>query len=304
MPRTKDARRLLPATERPNPRTARIDRLPTEQLLRVINQQDRYVAAVVAATLPKIAEAVDAIVAALRRGGRLIYVGAGTSGRLGVVDAAEIPPTFQVSRERVQAVIAGGRRAMFRAVEGVEDAIAAGRRDLAAKRVGQRDVIVALTASGTTPYVLGALRFARQQRATTVAVTVNPDSPAARLARIAICPRTGPEVIAGSTRMKAGTAQKLVLNMLSTAAMIRLGHVYRNLMVNVQMSSRKLRARGRRVLMRALGCDGRTATRLMRRSGGNLKAAIVMGKLGCSLAEAKRRLDAAAGVVHRAIGES
>ena len=278
--------------------------MPTEKLLRVINQQDRSVAPVVAATLPKIAEAVDAIVAALRRGGRLIYVGAGTSGRLGVLDAAEIPPTFQVRPQRVQAVLAGGRRAMFQAVEGVEDSKAAGQRDLAAKRVGDRDVVVALTASGTTPYALSALRFARQQRAITIAITVNPHSAAARLARIAICPRTGPEVIAGSTRMKAGTAQKLVLNMLSTAAMIRLGHVYGNLMVNVEMSNRKLRARGRRILRWALGCNGRTAERLIRSSGGNLKAAIVMGKLGCPLAEAKRRLRAAAGIVHLAIGES
>lgn len=278
--------------------------MPTEKLLRVINQQDRSVAPVVAATLPKIAEAVDAIVAALRRGGRLIYVGAGTSGRLGVLDAAEIPPTFQVRPQRVQAVLAGGRRAMFQAVEGVEDSKAAGQRDLAAKRVGDRDVVVALTASGITPYALGALRFARQQRAITIAITVNPYSAAARVARIAICPRTGPEVIAGSTRMKAGTAQKLVLNMLSTAAMIRLGHVYHNLMVNVEMSNRKLRARGRRILRWALGCNGRTAERLIRSSGGNLKAAIVMGKLGCPLAEAKRRLRAAAGIVHLAIGES
>jgi len=277
--------------------------MPTAQLLRLINQHDRRVAAAVAATLPKIAEAVELIVAALRRGGRLLYVGAGTSGRLGVLDAAEIPPTFRVSPQRVQAVLAGGRRAMFRSVEGTEDSPAAGKRDLAGKRVGARDVVVALTASGTTPYVLGALRYAQQQHAATIAVTVNPASPAARLAQIAICPRTGPEVIAGSTRMKAGTAQKLVLNMLSTAAMIRLGHVYRNLMVDVKMSNRKLRARGRRILMWALGCNERTAERLIRSSRGNLKAAIVMGKLDCSLAEAHRRLCAADGVVYRALGE-
>ncbi len=293
----------LPPTERPHPRTAGLDRIGTRRLLALINAEDKTVPGAVARTLPQIARAVEAIVAAFRQGGRLFYVGAGTSGRLGVLDAVELPPTFQITPGRVQAILAGGRRAMFRSAEAAEDSEAAGRRDLARRRVRSADVVIVLTASGTTPYALGALRYARARRATTVSVTSNPGSPAARLAQIAICPRTGPEVIAGSTRMKAGTAQKLVLNLLSTAAMVRLGHVYRNLMVNVSRRSRKLRGRGRRVLQWALGCNRRTAERLIRASGGDLKAALVMGKLGCTRAEARRRLHTAAGIVYQAIGE-
>lgn len=293
----------LPVTERPNPRTARMDRLGTGRLLRLINLEDRRVPLAVGRVIPHIARAVEAVVAALRHGGRLLYVGAGTGGRLGVLDAAEIPPTFQLSPQCVQAILAGGRGAVFRSAETAEDSEAAGRRDLAARRLAARDVVVALTASGTTPYTLGALRYARQRRATTIAVTSNPASPAARLAQIAICPRTGPEVIAGSTRMKAGTAQKLVLNMLSTAAMVRLGLVYGNLMVNVAMTNRKLRARGRRVLIWAVGCQARTAEQLIRAARGDLKVAIVMGKLGCTPAEARQRLRTARGFVHRAVGE-
>ena len=293
----------VPPTEHPHPQTARLDRAGTRRLLALINAEDGAVPAAVARTLPQIARAVEAIVAAFRQGGRLFYVGAGTSGRLAVLDAVELPPTFQISPRRVQAILAGGRRAMFRSAEAAEDSEAAGRRDLARRRVTSGDVVVVVSASGTTPYTLGALRYARARRATTVTITSNPGSPAARLAHIAICPQTGPEVIAGSTRMKAGTAQKLVLNLLSTAAMVRLGHVYRNLMVNVSMRSRKLRGRGRRVLEWALGCDQRTAERLIRASGGDLKAAVVMGKLGCTRAEARRRLRAAAGVVYQAIGE-
>ncbi|MBI4467592.1 MAG: N-acetylmuramic acid 6-phosphate etherase [Acidobacteria bacterium] len=292
-----------PPTEQPNPRTARLDRGSTRRILELMNREDARVPAAVRRVLPQIARAVDAIVAALGRGGRLFYVGAGASGRLGALDAAECPPTFQVSPSLVQAVLAGGRRAMVRSAEAAEDSAAAGARDLTRKGVRRGDVVVVLSASGSTPYALGALDFARRRGAFTVAVASNPRSPAAHRARVAICPDTGPEVIAGSTRLKAGTAQKLVLNMLSTATMVRLGHVYRNLMVNVHRGNRKLRRRGERVLELALGCSPREARRLIQRSGGNLKAALVMGRLGCSRAEAEGRLKRVAGHLHRALGE-
>lgn len=292
-----------PRTEEPNPRTARIDRLPTRKILALLNSEDARVATAVRSTLPQIARAVDAIVAAWRRGHRLFYLGAGSSGRLGVLDAVECHPTFGVSPQHLQAILAGGRRAMFRSAEAAEDSAGAGARDLARKGMQRGDVVVVLSASGTTPYALGALRLARRRGAFTVAVTTRPESPLARRAHAAICPDTGPEAIAGSTRLKAGTAQKLVLNMLSTAAMVRLGHVYRNLMVNVQMSNRKLCRRGERVLQFALGCSSAQARQLVRRSGGNLKAAIVMGRLRCSLREAERRLAEAGGHVGRALPE-
>ena len=296
-------RASLPVTERPNPRTARLDRLSTRKLLQVMNREDARVHAAVRRQLPHIARAVDAIVASLQRRGRLFYLGAGTSGRLGVLDAAEIPPTFQVSPRKVQAILAGGRRAMFRSSEAAEDSRAAGARDLRRCGVRAGDVVVVLTASGATPYAVGALAQARKQRAFTVAVTSNPRSPVARRAQIAICPATGPEVVAGSTRLKAGTAQKLVLNMLSTAALVRLGHVYRNLMVNVQMSNAKLRRRGQRILQLALGCSPAQARRLIQRSGGNLKAAIVMSRLGCTRTQAQRRLRRRHGHVAQTLGE-
>ena len=296
-------RPVVPPTEQPNPRTARIDRLSTRAILALLNREDARVATAVRRTLPQIARAVDAIVKALRRGHRLFYVGAGSSGRLGVLDAVECPPTFQVSPRSIQTVLAGGRRAMFRSAEAAEDSPAAGARDFARKGVRRGDVVVVLSASGATPYTLGALGYARRVGATTVAVSANRRSPLARRAQIAICPETGPEAIAGSTRLKAGTAQKLVLNLLSTAAMIRLGHVYRNLMVNVQLSNRKLRWRGARVLEEALGCSETEAGRVIRRSQGNLKAAIVMARLGCSRREAERRLAGAGGHVWRALGE-
>lgn len=296
-------RRPLPVTERTNPRTHRIDRLPTRDVLELLHQENARVATAIRRVLPQISKAVDAIVEAWGQGRRLFYVGAGTSGRLGVLDAVECPPTFQVSTRRVQAILAGGNRAMFRSVEGAEDSPEDGARDLARKQVRTGDVVVVLSASGNTPYALGALRLANQRGARTIAVTVNPDSPAARQAKIAICPVTGPEAIAGSTRLKAGTAQKVVLNLLSTAAFIRLGHVYRNLMVNVQMSNRKLRQRGRRVLQEVLGCSLQQAEQLIRQSDGNLKVALVIGRLGCSRREAEQRLALFNGHVARALAE-
>ena len=263
-------------TEQANPASAGIDARDTVGILRAIQAQDAAAPAAVRAMIPKIAEAVDAVVKALRRGGRLIYVGAGTSGRIGVLDAAECPPTFGVSPKMVQAVIAGGTRALTRAAEAAEDDPEQGRRDLAARKVGPRDVVIGLTASGQTPYTLGALRYARSRRAATVAVTCNPGSPITRLARIAIAPATGPEVIAGSTRMKAALAQKMVLHMISTAAMIRLGHVYRNYMVGVRPTNRKLLERACSIIENVAGVDRSTASRTLEQAGRNVKLAIAM----------------------------
>lgn len=297
-------------TEQRNPRSRGLDLLSTREILRVINREDARVPAAVARELPKVARAVDAIVQALRRGGRLIYVGAGTSGRLATLDAAECPPTFGVPPRLVEAVVAGGRRALTQAVEGAEDSAAQGAKDLAAKKITANDVVVGLTASGSTPYVLGALAYATRRGAVAVGVTSNRRSPLARLAGIIIAPQVGPEVIAGSTRMKAGTAQKLVLNMLSTAAMARLGHVYDNWMIDVALSSQKLRQRGLRILEQATGAstaEAQRALRQVRRASRqrkhDLRLALIMLKTGVDVAEARRRLNRAGGDLRKALGE-
>ena len=288
------------ATERRNPRSQRLDQLTTRELLQTINREDELVAGAVKAELGTIAQAIAAIVQAIERGGRLIYVGAGTSGRLAALDAAECPPTFGVPSGLVQAVIAGGRRALTRASEHEEDSLLQGGRDLAARKVNARDAVVGVTASGGTPYVLGALRYARKRGAMTIAITSNRRSPAARIAKIAIAPKTGPEVIAGSTRMKAGTAQKLILNMLSTAAMIRLGRVYNNWMVDLSMNNEKLRRRGLRILEEATGASSADAKRALARSG-NLRVALLMLETGESAGEALFRLKQSAGNLRRAM---
>lgn len=290
-------------TEERNPRSRELDRLSTQELLGVIHREDATVAAAVRGELPAISRAVDVIVDALFRGGRLIYVGAGTSGRLATLDAAECPPTFGVSPKLVQAVIAGGRRALTDAVEGAEDDAAQGARDLKSKRVSKGDVVVGLTASGTTPYVLGALKLARSRGAMTIGVTANRHAPIERLARITIAPETGPEVVAGSTRMKAGTAQKLVLNLLSTAAMIRLGHVYNNWMVDVALTNEKLRRRGLRILQEASGAKASAAARALRQAGDRLRVALVMLKMKADADQAQRMLKQARGNLRRALGE-
>jgi len=261
------------------------------------------VPAAVRRELPAIARAVDAIVDALFRGGRLIYVGAGTSGRLATLDAAECPPTFGVSPKLVQAVIAGGRRALTDAVEGAEDDAKQGACDLEIRRVTKADVVVGLTASGTTPYVLGALKLARRRGAMTIGVTANRHAPIERLVRITIAPETGPEVVAGSTRMKAGTAQKLVLNLLSTAAMIRLGHVYNNWMVDVALTNEKLRRRGLRILQEASGATESAARRALTLAGNRLRVALVMLKMKTDADEAERKLRQAHGNLRGALGE-
>jgi len=268
-----------------------------------MNSEDARVAPAVRRALPAIARAVDAIVEALRGGGRLFYVGAGTSGRLAALDAAECPPTFGTPRGVIQAVLAGGRRALTHASEGAEDSAALGARDLARRKISARDVVVGITASGTTPYVLGALEFAWRRRARTIGVTSNRGTPLARAAQVLIVVETGPEAVAGSTRLKAGTAQKMVLNLLSTASMVRLGRVYDNLMVGVALTNRKLRRRGLRILEEATGANASQAARALRQSGHDLRVALVMLKAGVSAGEARRRLNDAAGDLRRAMHE-
>jgi N-acetylmuramic acid 6-phosphate etherase len=288
-------------TEQQNPASAAIDTLPTEELLRIVNAEDHKVADAVEREIPAIARAVDAIVEAFQRGGRLFYIGAGTSGRLGVLDASECPPTFGVAPEMVQGIIAGGPAALGRATETSEDDAAIGGRDLMENGFTARDVLVGIAASGRTPYVLGAVAGARRLGAVTVGISCVPDSKLARAAAIAITPTVGPEVIAGSTRMKAGTAQKLILNMLTTGAFIRLGYVYGNLMVNVQPKNAKLADRARRIIAQAAGVTYERAGELLDAAGNSVRTAIVMGKTGAGRDEAERRLAAAGGSISKVL---
>jgi N-acetylmuramic acid 6-phosphate etherase len=277
--------------------------MSTEAVLRVINREDQRVAIAVGREIPSITKAVDAIVAGIRKGGRLIYVGAGTSGRLAILDASECPPTYGVSRELVQGVIAGGRKAVTGAVEGAEDSAANGLRDLKAKKISRADVVVGIAASGTTPYVLSALEFAGKRGATTVAVTANRNSPLAKHAHIVVAVEVGPEVVTGSTRMKAGTSQKLVLNMLSTAAMVRLGRVYDNLMIDLTMTNAKLLQRGVRILMEASDAAASVAEHALRQSGHDVRVALTMLKTGTDAKTARARLRLANGNLRQALGE-
>jgi N-acetylmuramic acid 6-phosphate etherase len=301
MKRSKRAPASTLASEAQNRAAAELDTLSALGMARAINREDAKVAAAVARALPQIARAIDAIAHAIAGGGRLIYVGAGTSGRLAVLDAAECPPTFNTSPRTVQAVIAGGARALRSAAEGREDAAALGRRDLARRKPTANDVVVGVAASGRTPYTVAALEYARRCGATTVALTCNSGSPLERAADIGIVVRVGPEVLAGSSRMKAGTAQKMVLNMLSTGAMARLGYVYGNLMVNVHLKNRKLRERGLSILERAASLNRSKAGRALRAAGGSVPVALVMLKARVSRAAAERRLKSARGNVRQAI---
>lgn len=273
------------------------------EIVQLMNREDRGVAAAVERVLPAIAQAVDAIVEAMRGGGRLMYIGAGSSGRMGVLDAAEIPPTFGVPHEAIRAFIAGGRYAVTGAVEGAEDAARAGVSALRGARVGKGDIVVGIAASGTTPYVLAAIEYARARGAKTIAITSNEHMPLAQLAEIAISVDIGPEVLTGSTRLKAGTAQKMVLNMLSTAVMVRLGHVYENLMIDAVMTNEKLRERAVRILMEASGAEVSAAEDALRAAGHSMRVALVMLKLGVRAAEARERLKAARGDLRAALGE-
>lgn len=282
-------------TEKRNPRTQRIDTLPTLEMARLMNEEDKRVPQAVERALPAIAAAIDAVAARLAAGGRLFYVGAGTSGRLGVLDASECPPTFGTPPSLVQGVIAGGPDAVFAAVEGAEDDAQAGADDLLERALGEQDAVVGLAASGRTPYVVGALAFARRAGALAVAVTCNEASPLAAKADIAVEVVVGPEALSGSTRLKAGTAQKLVLNMLSTGVMIRLGKTYGNLMVDVKATNEKLRDRARRIVAAATGLPPAEAEKALCAADYDAKLAICMHLTGCGKDAAAQRLAAHGG---------
>lgn len=288
-------------TERRNPETYNLDMLPTYDLVNVIQREDAKVAAAVRQALPEIAASVDLIVDSLRSGGRLFYIGAGTSGRLGVLDAAECPPTFNTSPDTVQALIAGGEGAMFRAVEGAEDDPDLAARDLRDRNLSLGDVVVGLAASGRTPYVSGGLRYSSGLGCPTIAVVCVSEAEISNFAKITITIPVGPEVIAGSTRLKAGTAQKMTLNMLSTAAMVKLGKTFGNLMVDVKASNAKLAARVQRMVRDATGAGDQEAAQALIEAGGSTKAAIVMLLAGVSAVTAANCLEAAHGSVRQAL---
>ena len=289
------------STEQRNPASRNLDAMSALEIVRLINREDRQVAGAVARALPRIAEAVEVIVRAIRGGGRLIYVGAGTSGRLAILDAVELPPTYGIGADVVIPLIAGGKRAVMASGEGAEDSASAAVRDLRRVKLQRRDVVVGIAASGTTPYVLGALEFARRQRAATIALTANRRSPLATLADISIVAEVGAEVVTGSTRMKAGTAQKMVLNMLSTAAMVRLGHTYENWMMDMSMTNKKLLGRGLRILVEASGARWAKAEEALRQSGHNLRVALLMLKHNISAGTARKKLSVAQGNLRVAI---
>jgi N-acetylmuramic acid 6-phosphate etherase len=292
-------------TEQRNPRSTRIDQLSTIEIVDLINAEDRMVAAAVGQEREQIARAIDIVVDCLSSGGRLIYVGAGTSGRLGVLDASEMPPTYGTDPEMVQGIIAGGFPALVRAQEGAEDVAEDGAAAIDEKNVGASDFVLGIATSGTTPFVHGALQRARERGARTGFVLCTyPSEQLLKSHDVVIAPLVGPEVITGSTRMKAGTATKIVLNTISTAAMVKTGKVHGNLMVDLQVSGQKLQDRGERILMETLGVDREQATRLLQESGGQVKTAIVMSKLSLDLEEARRRLDQAGGSISRLLGDS
>ncbi|MET4894823.1 N-acetylmuramic acid 6-phosphate etherase [Morganella morganii] len=288
-------------TESRNPASADIDSLPTLDMLRVINREDQTVALAVEKTLPQVAQVVDAVAQAFRLGGRLIYMGAGTSGRLGILDASECPPTFGTPAEQVVGLIAGGHKAILKAVENAEDNRELAVSDLKALNFSEKDVLVGIAASGRTPYVLGGMEYALSLGATVAAVSCNPDSEMSRLAGIAITPVVGPEVITGSSRMKAGTAQKLILNMITTGAMIRAGKVYGNLMADVEATNAKLVERQKRIVMAATECDRATAEQALAACDGHCKTAIVMILAQLSAGDAKALLAQHQGFIRDAL---
>jgi N-acetylmuramic acid 6-phosphate etherase len=292
---------LLPITEQENLKTTNLSSSSVREIIRLMNDEDALVAPAISLVLPEVERAIEGIVARIRDGGRLFYIGTGTSGRLGVLDAAECPPTFGVSPDLVQAVIAGGYEACYRAVEASEDDADAGGKDLQARGFTKQDVLVGIAASGRTPYTVGAVNHARRCGAFTIAITCVPHSPITEVAEISIVPMVGPEVVAGSTRLKAGTAQKLVLNMLSTATMVRLGYVSGNRMTNVLPRNSKLRARAIRIIMAESGSDEEAARTALDKSDDDPRAALVMMKTGSSIEEAKVALEASNGVIERAV---
>ncbi len=292
------------ATEQRNPRTLDLDTLDVPGILERISAEDRTVPDAVARELPYVARAVELVVASFREGGRLLYVGAGTSGRLGVLDAAECPPTFGSDPGMVRGIVAGGTAALVRAVEGAEDRALEGERAMDEHEVGPRDTVIGLAASRRTPFVVAALARARARGARTAYVTCTPRAEFGLEVDVAICPEVGPEVVMGSTRMKSGTAQKLVLNMITTAAFVRMGKVYENMMVDLMATSEKLLERSRRTVMTVTGVDYAAASRALDEAGRSVKTAIVMLGTGCTRAEAEARLARAGGFVRAALAEA
>ena len=288
-------------SERRNPHSMGIDLMSTPDILKTINAEDHLVPDAVGKVLPEVARAVDAIVAAFGKGGRLVYIGAGTSGRLGVLDASECPPTFGTPPGLVVGLIAGGLDALVNASEGAEDRAEAGRADLERIGLAARDVVVGIAVSGRTPYVIGALDYAKATGAVAVGLTCNPGSPIARMADISIAPVVGPEVLTGSTRLKSGTAQKLVLNMLTTASMIRIGKSYQNLMVDLHISNAKLLARAVRIVMQATGCTPEAAEQALAATGNDVKLAILVTLTGKPVEAARQELAAAGGFLRRTL---
>lgn len=291
----------LPTTERRNPASHRLDEMPVEAVLRLMNEEDRKVPEAVQKALPRIAEAVELLVEAWERGGRWIYVGAGTSGRIAALDAAECPPTFGVPSDRVLALLAGGQTAATQAVEGAEDDRPAAARDLEDLGLDPKDVVVGLAASGRTPYVVAAVRHASENGCATVGISNNPGSELGAVAGVGIELDTGPEILTGSTRLKAGTSEKLVLNMLSTAAFTRLGKVYENLMVDLRATNEKLKNRSLRIVMEATGFSEEEARKSLHAADGSVKVAVVMGEASVSANEARELLSVAGGKVRRAL---
>ncbi|MBW7635175.1 N-acetylmuramic acid 6-phosphate etherase [Bacillus licheniformis] len=288
-------------TERRNERSKRIHQAETIDMLKIMNDEDKTVAEAVQEVLPDVKTAVDYAVGSLKKGGRIIYIGAGTSGRLGVLDAAECPPTFSISPESVISIMAGGEQALFKAVEGAEDHEAFGRRDLEAVNLSNNDTVIGIAASGRTPYVLGALKYAKETGAKTVALTCNENSAISRAADHSIEVVVGPEVIAGSTRMKAATAHKMILNMISTAAMINMGKVYENLMVDVKVSNNKLKERAIRIIQTVTGVPKEMAAQALEKSNNQVKTAIIMLKINEDAAAAEKLLEKSEGDIEKAL---
>ena len=288
-------------TEQENLSSQALDTKSAQEIVAIMNREDATVAPAVSKALPQIAQAIDVIAEALARGGRLIYVGAGSSGRIAALDASECPPTFGTDPKQVQYVIAGGEKALGQAAEANEDSPELGQRDLARLRPSEKDVVAGIAASGRTPYTIAAVEYAKKKGAKTIGISCNSGSPLTSVSDIGIIAEVGPEVLAGSSRMKAGTAQKMILNMLTTGAMSRLGYVYGNLMVNVSVKNRKLRERGITILSKAAGMDRESARAALDESGGSVPVALIMVKAFVTRSEARRRLKAASGNVRRAI---
>ena len=292
---------MIPITETDNPKTSEIDKVTTLDAIRLINNEDKLVADAIEKVLPEIASAIDEIVVRLQNGGRLFYIGTGTSGRLGVLDASEIPPTFGVSYDLIQGVIAGGFEALYKATESSEDNKEQGAEDLKERGLTYKDAVVGIAASGRTPYTIGAVKYAREIGCFTACIVCNPESKITETAEVAIVPVVGPEAITGSTRMKAGTAQKLILNMISTVAMIRLGYVSGNHMTNMKASNEKLQDRAVRILIEETQIDEAAATKLMADAGGDLRVALVMAKARVDVDDARNALASRHYVVEEAV---